>query len=163
MEIFNKGIGKDLLILSELRKNARMKLTAMSRETRIPVSTIFDRTISFKEKGLVRKYTSLVRFEKLGYMARVLIMLSCNGNDKEKLGQILERHQCLNSLYKINNGWNYMAEMIFIHVKDVEEFMDSLQEKVRIKNKAVFYIIDELRKEHFLSNSNHLKLSGELK
>ncbi|MBU4209210.1 MAG: winged helix-turn-helix transcriptional regulator [Proteobacteria bacterium] len=33
----------DLIIISSLRQNAREKLTEMSRKTRIPVSTIFDR------------------------------------------------------------------------------------------------------------------------
>ena len=37
---------KDLLIVSCLRQNARIKLTEMSRTTRIPVSTLFDKTTS---------------------------------------------------------------------------------------------------------------------
>jgi DNA-binding Lrp family transcriptional regulator len=57
---------KDVLIVSHLRKDARMELTEMSRLTRLPVSTLYDRTKMHKDEGLVRKYASLLRFEKLG-------------------------------------------------------------------------------------------------
>ena len=151
---------KDLHILSVLRRDARMKLTDMSKKTKIPVSTLFDKIMIFKDNGLVRKYASLVRFEKLGYQAKVLIILSCSKKDRPELQAILERNPRLNSLYKINNGWDFMAEMVFLGVKEVEDFMDEMEEKVTIRKKNIFYIINELKKEEFLAKP---QLIGMLK
>ena len=61
---------KDLLILSHLRQDARMKLTKMSRATRIPVSTLFDKIRGYQVNSIVSKNASLVDFSKLGYQAR---------------------------------------------------------------------------------------------
>ena len=142
----------DLLILSQLRQNARMKLTEMSRKTSIPVSTLFDKIRSYQDNGLVDKHAALVKFEKLGYQ-RVLITFACRKGNRVKLLEFLERHKSLNSLYKINNGWDFMAEMLFSSVKEVEEFLDELDDKVKVKKKRVFYIVNDLKKEKFLTNS----------
>lgn len=149
---------KDLLILSHLRRDARMKLTDMSKQTKIAVSTLFDRITMFIDKGLVRKYTSTVDFKKLGYQAKVLILFSCKKKCRQDLQTTLERHPSLNSLYKVNNGWDFMAELVFSGVKEVEDFIEEVEEKVTISKKGIFYIIDELKKEEFLAKPQVLGL-----
>jgi DNA-binding Lrp family transcriptional regulator len=149
---------RDVLILSSLRKNARMKLTEMSKLTRIPVSTLFDKVTAY-EGSAVRRFTALVRFESLGYQARALVTLSLrNKNDREELQRLLEKHDNVNSLYKINNGWDFLVEVVFHNMKEVEDFVSDLEEKVRVKNKKVFYVIDEVFKEEFLANPRKEKL-----
>jgi len=143
---------RDLLILSCLRQDARMKLTDMSRVTRIPVSTLFDKVRDYKDRGLVEKYTSLVRFEKLGFKAKALIVLSAEKKDRARLLELLSRSRNVNSLFRVNNGWDFMAEGVFPGVREVEDFVESIEEQVSLKDKRVFYIIDELKKEEFLAS-----------
>jgi DNA-binding Lrp family transcriptional regulator len=61
-----KKMKRDLLILSYLRQNSRMKLTNMSKASRIPVSTLFDRIVDLESRGIIKKLTSLVKFEGFG-------------------------------------------------------------------------------------------------
>jgi DNA-binding Lrp family transcriptional regulator len=149
---------KDLLILSHLRLDARMKLTDMSRATRIPVSTLFDKIKTYEGHGLIRKNTSLVRFERFGYQAKAIIVFSASRNDRKKLLEFLNISHSVNSLFKINNGWDFMAEMILPGVKEVEEFIESIEERVKLKGRKIFYIIDELKKEEFLANPKRVEL-----
>lgn len=141
----------DLLIISSLRQNAREKLTEMSKKTRIPVSTIFDR-IKLHEGGVIRKHTALVDFGKLGYNTRANIILKVNKDDREAIKDFLMKNSSINSAFKINNGYDFLIEAVFANIKEVEDFTDLLEEKFNIKSKQVFYIIDDLKKEEFLSN-----------
>ena len=141
----------DLLIISSLRQNAREKLTEMSKKTRIPVSTIFDR-IKMHEVDVIKKHTALVDFGKLGYNTRANIILKVNKNDREAMKEFLMKHNSINSAFKINNGYDFLIEAIFSNIKEVEDFTDLLEEKFSIKAKQVFYVIDDLKKEEFLSN-----------
>ena len=68
---------KDILIISNLRIDARMPLTKMSRKTNIPVSTIFDR-LKINENGLIKKHTCILNFSKLGYNVRANIAFKVN-------------------------------------------------------------------------------------
>jgi DNA-binding Lrp family transcriptional regulator len=145
MEIKNK----DLDILIELRKNARAQLTQISKKTSIPISTIYER-LRTKANGLIKKYVSILDYEKLGFSARANICIKCKIDSKEKLYQTLKNHQNVNSIYRINNGYDFMVEVIFKNIKSLEEFNEFLDEQNNIKSKETFYIIEELVKENFL-------------
>lgn len=142
---------RDLLILSHLRRDARVKLTKLSRATRIPVSTLFDKIRAYQVNSIVSKNASLVDFSKLGYQARALVMFSAHRNDRAKLEQVLARNRNVNSLFKVNNGWDFTAEVVFPGIREVEEFVEEVEEQVRLKAKQVFYMVEELKREAFLS------------
>jgi len=143
---------RDLLIVSYLRQDARIKLTDMSRATRIPVSTLFDKIKTFEGHGLIRKNTALVRFERFGYQAKAMVVFSARKKDRQKLFELLNKNSNVNSLFRVNNEWDYMAEVIFPGVKEVEDFLEDIEEQVKLKNRKIFYVIDEIKKEEFLAN-----------
>ncbi|RJX20068.1 MAG: Lrp/AsnC family transcriptional regulator [Desulforudis sp.] len=147
-----KNLERDLLILSHLRRDARVKLTKLSRATRIPVSTLFDKIKAYQVQGVLKKNASLVDFGLLGYQARALILLSAHKKDRAKLGEVLRKSKSVNSLFKVNNGWDFSVEVVFPGMKEVEEFIEGVEEQVSLKGKSVFYVIEELKREAFLSN-----------
>lgn len=151
---------KDLAIISSLRRNARETLTSMSRTTRIPVSTLFDR-IRQHENNLIKKHTTIIDFAKLGFSTRANIMLKVKKQDRDLLREFLLRNNFINSAYKINNGYDFMVEVIFRNMKELEDFIENLEEKFGIQSKQVYYVIDELKKEEFLCNSMLLSLDAK--
>ncbi|MBU0650959.1 Lrp/AsnC family transcriptional regulator [bacterium] len=143
---------KDLLILSELRKNARETLTRMSRRINIPTSTIFDKIKQYNG-NLIKSYTTLINFSELGFNTRANIMLRFNGDVRNEVKEYLLKHPHVNSVSKIGNGFDFMFEAIFVNIKDMEEFIEKLDEKFKIENKEVYYIVEDIKKEGFLCNS----------
>lgn len=150
---------KDLVIVSHLRQDARITLTRMSRETRIPVSTIFEKIRDYKETGLIKKNTAIVSFEKFGYSTKALIFFSAQREDRAKLAEILQNSPNVNSLSRINSGWDFMAEVIFPNYKEIEEFLEGIEGKAALKDRKVFYVIEDLKKEEFLSNPKTMAYS----
>ena len=142
---------KDMKIISQLRNDARMSLTKMSRKTKIPVSTIFDR-LKENENNLILKHTSLIDFSKLGYHTRANITISVEREDKEALQAYLKNNQSVNSLYRINNGFDFMIEGIFEKIVDLEDFLDNIEHKFKIKDKKSFFVIEDLKREAFMTS-----------
>ncbi len=134
-----------------LRQNSRMKLTSLSRKTSIPISTIFDKLKSY-DKGIIDRNICLLNFSKLGFHTKAHIMLKVNKKDKHEIKDYLKNNFNVNSLYKINNGYDYLAEGIFKNIKETEEFLEVLDEKFSIKSKVVHYIIDDIKKERFMDD-----------
>ncbi len=153
---------RELLILSHLRQNARIKLTDLSRKTRIPVSSLFDKITALKEMGAIKKFTSLINFDDFGYRTKALILFSTQRQNRDKLLELLNKNSHVNSLYKINNGFDYMVEVILPGMKEAEDFIEGIEEQIPLKKKIMLYILDELKKEMFLSNPATVKLSGEI-
>ena len=142
---------KDIAILSHLRKDARETLTKMSKMTTIPVSTIYDR-MKAQENDTIKGYTALLDFSKLGFNARCKIIIKVNRDKRDDVEKYLLSHQSINTLYKINNGFDFMMECIFRDMKGSEEFLENLDMKFGVKTKQVYYIIDDIKREAFMAD-----------
>lgn len=142
---------KDTKIISALRKDARMPLTIMSRKTGIPVSTIFDKIKNY-QGNLITKHTCMINFSKLGYSACAKIIVKVDRGKREELKQFLNKNPNVNSLFKINNGYDFMFEAIFQNLKDIEDFLESMEDRFRIIEKQVFYITEDIKRECFMED-----------
>lgn len=139
----------DDVILAHLRENSRLSLTQLSKCTNIPISTLHERLKGF-QKNIIKKNTALVDFTQLGYGARARVLFRVKKDVRDQLKDYLLHSPFLNELYKVNNGYDFMAEFIFKHMKDMEDYLDTLEQKYNVE-KEVFYIVEELKREGFLS------------
>ena len=149
---YKKDKERVLLVLSYLRKDARISLTRLSRKTGIPVSTLFDMLKSLQKQGLVKNLTALVNFAEFGYQAKAFVAFSAEKQNRDKLLEVLSRNCCANCLFRINNGWHFLAEGILPNIGEIEGFIEDIEEKVQIENKKIFYVLDELKREAFLAS-----------
>ncbi|MFT7615428.1 MAG: DNA-binding Lrp family transcriptional regulator [Candidatus Woesearchaeota archaeon] len=142
---------KELVILSQFRQNARENLTTTSRKIRIPISTIYDRLRRY-EGNVIKKYTTLLDFGKLGYNLKVQIVLKVALKSKAALQNFLNHHSRVNSLFLLSNDYDFLLEGIFRDIKEVSDFAQAL-EKFSIIDKHEFYVVDDIKREDFLTNS----------
>ncbi|MFH1400996.1 MAG: Lrp/AsnC family transcriptional regulator [Nanoarchaeota archaeon] len=140
---------KDLLLLSNLRRNARATLTDLSAITKVPISTVHDR---LKSQRVIRRHTCILDFSALGFTTLATIFLRVRKEDKDGLSAFLLQDFHVNSLFKVNSGYDLMMEGVFRNIKELEDFVERLEDGYRIRSKQVFYIIEELVRERFLGD-----------
>ena len=138
----------DMKILGELRKNSRQTLAEISRRTSISISTVYDR-IKFHEDQLIKKHTSLVNFQMLGFSIRASILVAVK--EKHKLRSFIKEHPNINSAFEINNGYNFILDCVFSNLSECRNFVDSFDQFV-VEKKEVHYIIDEIKSESFMES-----------
>lgn len=143
----------DWLLLAYLRQNARMRLTDLSKKTYVPVSTVFDRIKVF-EKDVIRKHIALVDFHQLGFTTKISLLLRTTKEERSMVREYLAKIPCVNSLYKVNNGFDFLAECVFKDVRQMESFVENVEERFDIKAKMTFFVIEDLKRESFLSDPN---------
>jgi len=148
---------KDLQIIASLRKNSRQRLTKISKNLKIPVSTIFAR-IKQNEKTLLLQNTTLLDFSYLGFNTRAHIFFKAKEAKKKEFIDYLHLNENVNSLYKVNNGFDCMAEVVFKNLKHLEDFLEKIDIKFGIKKKEVHYILDDLKREKFFSDPETIDL-----
>ncbi len=146
---------KYLLIVSHMRQNARKNLTKISRETGIPVSTIFEK-LRKNENSLIKKHTALIDFAKAGFNVRVKMIIKADNKTKEELKKFLTVAPEINSVYKINNGYDYLVEAIFEDMKEANDFFEKLDSMV--KSKQEFYVLEEIKQESFMADPSLLEM-----
>ena len=153
----------DLLMISCLRKDSRIKLTDLSRKTGVPVSTIYERLRKFRASGLVR-LTALVDYRRLGFSTRVMIAVKVEREIRESFSEYLVGSNNVNSILRVNNGFTFLVDGIFKDMTVAVDFIEDLEERFNIKKKMVFYVIDEVERERFFSESDMIDvvLNGEV-
>jgi len=149
----------DITILSNLRDNSRETLTRISRKTRIPVSTIFERLKTYNN-NVVKKYTSLINFEKLGYKTKAHILIKPWPETKEKVEEFLQKNKNVNSLFRVSTNFEYLAEVICTDMQELHNLLAKL-DNLRLEQKEVLFVIDELKREDFLSSESVAISRGE--
>ena len=148
---------KDAEIISHLRNNARKKITHISREMKIPVTTIYDK-VRAHEKTFVKNHVTFLDFPILVLNAKANIAIKVERSSKEELQKFLMGHPNVNSLSKINFGSDFLAEVDFKSIADVENFVESLERNYSISQIQIFSVIEELKKEEFLTKPEHFEL-----
>jgi len=147
MKSINK---KDFDILAHLRRNSRMKLTALSKKTGIPVSTLFERIKSMKSL-LIKKSTVVVDFERLGLQTKAFLRIKIQSEDKKALIDFLRKCINVNSIWKVNNRFDLLCEAIFADIKEFDRFVEEIENKFSIREIEIEYVIREIEREMFLS------------
>jgi DNA-binding Lrp family transcriptional regulator len=144
-------MSNDVLFISYLRNNARETLTKISKKTRIPISTLYDK-LRLNQNHIITKHTTLIDFSKLGYNCRASIALKVEREEREPIKEYLMKNTSVNNLFKINNGFDYLLDAVFRNVKEMEDFLDILQSKFKILEQKTHFIIEEIERENFLAN-----------
>ncbi|MGV8086117.1 MAG: Lrp/AsnC family transcriptional regulator, partial [Candidatus Woesearchaeota archaeon] len=133
---------KDILLMTYFRKNARENLTQISRLTRIPVSTIFDKLREF-ERGLIQKHTTLIDFKMLGFDIRVNMLFKISKESRQEFKDFLMTNENVNSIFRITNGYDYLVEAIFRDMTDMQRFSELL-DRFKIESKQELFILEDL-------------------
>lgn len=78
-------------------------------------------------------------------------MLRTDIAHRDKLASYLKAHPATNNLYKINNGYDFLLEGVFVHIKQLEDFLEELEAKFNIQDTQTYHVIDDIKREAFLS------------
>lgn len=148
---------KDAQIISHLRNNARKRITDISKEIRIPVTTAYDR-VKAHNKKFVKKHVTLLDFSKLGLNATANLAIKVEKDSRDNVRKFLMEHPNVNSLSRVNFGSDFLAEVIFKDIACVENFVENLENNYSINQIQIFNVIEELKKEEFLTEPEHFEL-----
>ena len=148
---------KDLLIMSHLRQNGRISLTELSKRTKIPVSTIFDK-LKQHQGDFIKRHTSLIDFSKIGFNTRVNFMLKIDRDKRDGLREYLLKNFNVNSVFKINTTHDFLVDCVFRNMKEMEEWQEELEDSFKIRSKVAHFVVDEVKKEEFLSQPEFLDM-----
>ena len=147
---------RDYVLMSYFRNNSRENLTKISRQTHIPISTIFDKLRQFEE-SLIKKHTTLVDFKQIGFDIRVNILFKVAKDSRDEFREFLMKSFNINSIFRVNNGFDYLVEAIFRDMSDLNRFLEQL-EAFHIENRQELFVLEDIKRECFLSDTLHAEM-----
>jgi DNA-binding Lrp family transcriptional regulator len=145
---------QEICIVACLRQNARTKMKEIAKKADVAISTVFERVRDFSGLG-IKRLSALLDFPALGFNACSVMLLKAGIGKRDALREFLLKAPCVNSLSRINNGFDFVAECIFRDLREHESFCELIEREYGVKNREVHFVIEELKREHFLTDILH--------
>ncbi|MBN2458882.1 Lrp/AsnC family transcriptional regulator [Candidatus Woesearchaeota archaeon] len=134
-------------ILKHLRQDARKSFSTISRESGIPVTTVFDNYQKLERDGIIKKHASLMDFRKLGFFYRSFVFVKLR--EHEKFLSFINSHPGVNSVFRID-GYDFLIDTVFPSIKEFYNFLDQVRD-FDIEKLECHDVIEHIKKEEFLS------------
>ena len=152
MEIGSDKIDqKDLKILEFLRKNARETLTNISRTTGVPISSIFDRLKRLEQIGIIRRHTTLLDTDKIGFKVRAFLLFKTRDGQKD-LEEYLMGNPHMNNMIRVNGNLSLLVEVWFRDIGTLESFVAGIRKAFKKVEISVHYVLKDIERECFMIN-----------
>ena len=122
---------KDRLILAELRENAKLTTKAIAERTGIPRTTVHDRILKMKERGVIRRYTAVPDYRALGLTTTAFVFLAydtTSGRTQEEVAQALSALSSVYEVHLISGDWDLIAK---VRARTLEEIGDIVIQELR--------------------------------
>ena len=121
---------KDELILEELKKDGRASTVDIAKKTRIPRVTVHERIKRLTKNGVIKKFTAVPDYKKLGKETTAFVLVSYTPN-KLIQREVAERIAKLPDVYEVHmiaGEWDMIAK---VRGKNLEEIGKLVLERIR--------------------------------
>ncbi|MCS7136240.1 MAG: Lrp/AsnC family transcriptional regulator [Nitrososphaerota archaeon] len=108
----------DLAIVRELIKDGRASYRSIAKKLGISVATVASRVVALEKNGIIKGYTALIDYEKLGYEITAIIELTISK------GKLLEVQRQVAEKSNVSNVYDVTGEtdsIIVARFKNREE------------------------------------------
>ena len=122
---------KDQVILTELKKNSRNSTKTIASNVKIPRVTVHDRIQKMQEKGIIKSFTTIVDYEKLGLSTKVFIFVSFLHNTNVSQRELAKRISKIPGVYEVHIISGEYDLLLKIRGKSLEEIGKLVIDKLR--------------------------------
>lgn len=120
-----------MMILEKLREDARKTVNEIAKEIGLPRTTVGERIKRLVRRGVVKKFTAIVNYEKLGKHITAFVLLSFLPNPKisqRELARKIAKLKDVYEVYIISGEWDLLLK---VRGKDMEEIGKLILDKLR--------------------------------
>ncbi|WP_297519145.1 Lrp/AsnC family transcriptional regulator [Thermococcus sp.] len=113
----------DRRILALLQKNARLSYREIARELRVAVGTVYNRVKRMEETGVIRGYTPILDYEKLGFGLTAVIGVKAQGRKIVEIEREIAKSDRVMLVYDTTGEYDIFVVAKFRDRADMNSFV----------------------------------------
>ncbi len=121
---------KDLAILSVLKENSKLSTQQISKQTRIPITTVHNRIKKLEKEGIIKGYTVILDNKKIGKPIAAYILVTVDykllkeiKKSQYELAQQLLMHPAVESSAMITGASDIIIKIRCGSIDELNEFV----------------------------------------
>jgi Lrp/AsnC family transcriptional regulator, leucine-responsive regulatory protein len=122
---------KDTDILRELMADGKAKIRSISRKIGLPMSTVHHRILKMESSGLIRRFSAIPDYKKLGLPICAYVFINVDYTKIESQDAVASQIRKLPNVADVSIVSGDIDIIAKIRAKDVEDLSGSVIEKLR--------------------------------
>jgi len=114
----------DMKIIKCLIENARSTYRAIAEEAGVSEATVKNRIDGLKERGVIKKFTVVLDYHKLGRAIKSFIGLKVQPAKLQSIVEHMRGHPDVHVLYRTSGDVDLLFEVIFKQMDDLNAFLE---------------------------------------
>jgi len=114
----------DLKIVRCLTEDARCTYKYMAEQTGVSEATVKNRIDKLQEEGIIKKFTIIMDYHKLGRAIKAFIGLKVQPAKISEIVKVIEKNPDVHVLYRTSGDVDLLIEVIFEHMEDLNSFLE---------------------------------------
>jgi len=132
---------KDRILLNELRKDSKRSVQDLSKATKIPSTTVYNRIKQLEKEGIIKQYTVKLDNKRVG---KIQAIFEVSINPSVNVSEFLKKIKAhADDVYSVAGDYQFLIKASFNDLGGVYSFTAQLQQLKADKVKTTI-VLDEL-------------------
>ena len=115
----------DMKIIKCLTDDARSTYKKTAEEAGVSEATINNRIDKLQEEGIIKKFTIVMDYHKLGRAIKAFIGLKVQPAKLSSIVEVIEKNPDVHVLYRTSGDVDLLIEVIFEQMEDLNAFLET--------------------------------------
>jgi len=115
----------DMKIVKCLIDNARSTYRSIAEEAGVSEATVKNRIDALKERGVIKRFTVVLDYHKLGRAIKSFIGLKVQPAKLQSIVDHMKEHPDVHVLYRTSGDVDLLFEVIFERMEDLNTFLEN--------------------------------------
>lgn len=146
----NKKVDLDAIdrrLLIELLRDARTSLRRLSEEMNVSPATLHNRLTRLVQEGLIKGFTALVDYTKLGYSLSAVIMAKIDGKHLVEFEKEIANTENVVAVYDVVGEYDVVIIAKFRSVEDLDSFLKQLLKNPKVERTYTSIVLNVVKED----------------
>jgi len=137
----------DKKLLYELVKDSRSSLRRLAEELNVSPATLHNRLLRLMQEGVIKGFTTLLDYSKLGYSLTAIIMIKVDGKHILEFEKEVASADNVIAIYDVVGEYDVVVIAKFKGVEDLDNFVKSLLKNPKVERTYTSIVLNVIKED----------------
>ena len=137
----------DRKLLIELLKDSRVSFRKLAEEMNVSPATLHNRLFRLVQEGVIKGFTALIDYSKLGYTLTSIIMAKVDGKHLVEFEREIANLDNVIAVYDIVGEYDVAVIAKFRSVEDLDNFLKSLLKNPKVERTHTSIVLNVVKED----------------
>jgi DNA-binding Lrp family transcriptional regulator len=135
----------DKAVLNAILEDSRLSYRKIAKTAKVSVATVMHRIKALEEKGIIKKYTAALDYEKLGYEFNIMIQVRVSKGKLFMVESKIASNPNVHAVYDVTGSFDAIVVAKFRNRKAMDSFIKLIQTYDFVERTETMLILNELK------------------